>query len=112
MIVVSCMNADETEIYDFLKQFPNLFVSAMEVSKRVGHKRRYNNDRTWARPILRRMELDGLLESNPSGEYRLKCGVGEPPPFMIAVGTPGFSLGDTTIIKLEDVESSAKPGAQ
>ena len=101
------MNADETEIYDFLKQFPNLFVSAMEVSKRVGHKRRYLQDRNWARPLLRRMELDGILEANHSGEYRLKVGVGEPPPFMIAVGTPGVSLGDTTIIKLEDVDGSA-----
>lgn len=102
------MNADETEIYDFLKQFPNLFVSANEVSKRVGHKRRYLHDRTWARPFLRRMELDGLLESNPSGEYRLKHGVGETPPFMVAVGTPGVSLGDTTIIKLEEVDGAAK----
>ena len=100
------MNADETEVYQFLKQFPHLFISVMEISKRVGNRRRYLHDRGWARPILRRMELDGIVESNPSGEYRLKHYFDGPPPFMTALERPGVELGDTTIITLKDLEEA------
>ena len=98
------MNADELEVYDFLKQYPHLFVSAMEISKKVGNKRRYLHDRGWARPILRRMELDGIVESNPTGEYRLKHSEEGVPHFLNALGQPGVELGDTTIISIHDIE--------
>jgi hypothetical protein len=97
------MTADETEIYDFLRQFPNLFVSVTEVSKRLGNRGRYDRDRTWARPILRRMEMDGTVESNPFGEYRLICKPGDTQLFKQALNNPGvIPLGDTTIITLDE----------
>jgi hypothetical protein len=98
------MNAEEAEIYDFLKQFPNVFVSVIEISKCVGARRNYLTDRTWARPILRRMEMDGHLESSPSGDYRLKRDSGNTTTFLKALGQPNIALGDTTIICLDDVK--------
>jgi hypothetical protein len=101
------MNADEREIYDFLKTTSgNAFVSVMEISKKLGHRKRFDIDRVWARPLLRRMELDGLLESNPFGEYRIKGKDGESPAFKDALEQPGASLGDTTIITLDDVKKN------
>jgi hypothetical protein len=96
------MNADEQEIYDFLNENPETFVSATEVSKKLGKGRRSNKDKMWARPILRRMEMDGVLETNECGEYRIAV---KEVPFKEALKTPGVSLGDTTIIRLEDVHS-------
>jgi len=101
------MNADEQEIYEFLKGFVGGFVSATEISKKVGKGRRFEMDRTWARPILRRMEMDGILDSNPFGEYRVKVASATDLDFKQALKKPGVALGDTTIIKLEDVQGGA-----
>lgn len=100
------MNSDEVRIVDFLNEFPDEFVSVTEISKKLGKGRRYKEDRTWARPVLRRMEMDGLLESNPSGDYRLKLSNSKAIDFKQALKkpTPGVSLGDTTIIKLSDIQ--------
>jgi len=97
------MNADETAIHEFLKGYPGIFVSCTEISRRMGARRKFDQDRTWARPILRRMELDGYLESNEMGEYRLKSKPGGTTSFIKALSTPGGSLGETTIIALDDV---------
>src|SRR4051794_30105678 len=96
------MTADELEIFEFLKQYSSVFVSVVEISKRLGSRGRYTKDRTWARPILRRMELDGVVESNPYGEYKLKRVEGEAMLFKVALKNPGTPLGDTTIILLDD----------
>ena len=98
------MNADEVEIYQFLKEYTNVFVSAMEISRKVGRGRRFDQDKTWARPILRRMEMDGLIEANPFGEYRIRVGSPADMHFKEALKKPGAPLGDTTIITLEDVQ--------
>ena len=97
------MNAEETEIYGFLKGREQSFVSAAEIS-RVLSRRQFEKDRNWARPILRRMEMDGILEANPYGEYRVKGEEkAEINEFKEALRTPGASLGDTTIIRIQDV---------
>ncbi len=98
------MSAEETEIYDFLKQYPRVYVSVIEISKSVGHRRNFLMDKTWARPLLRRMEMEGLLESNPSGEYRLKNASEDTTTFLNALHNPDAHLGDTTIITLDDVK--------
>jgi len=97
------MNADETAIYKFLQGYPGVFVSVTEISRRMGARRKFDQDRTWARPILRRMDLDGLLESNEVGEYRLKKIPNQTTTFKKALRQPGVSLGDTTIISLDDI---------
>jgi hypothetical protein len=97
------MNAEETEIYEFLKKRDFNYVSVGEISKALGHGHRFQKDRFWARPILRRMEMDGVVEANPFGEYRLKGAEAQPTEFKEALRNPGASLGDTTIVRIEDV---------
>jgi hypothetical protein len=96
------MNADESEIFELLKAFPDRFVSVGDVSRRLGSHHRYAKNRDWAAPILRRMELDGLVEANSFGEYRIKPA--PPLTFKNGVGQPGVSLGETTIIRLDRSE--------
>ena len=98
------MNADEKAVHEFLKSYPGLYVSVTEISRRLCARRKFQKDRAWARPILRRMELDGTLESNPCGEYRLRVASPENTPFKQAIAIPGVDLGDTTIICLDELE--------
>ena len=103
------MNAEEQEIYEFLKGFRDTFVSVTDISKKFGRGRKFEEDRNWARPVLRRMEMDGLLESNPFGEYRLLARTPASSgsvDFKQALKTPGVCLADTTIIRLEDVQKA------
>jgi hypothetical protein len=65
------MGSDEHDILEFLKKF-DTFVSPTEVAKRVGGKRRFREDRDWARPILHRMLMEELLEANEYGHVRMK----------------------------------------
>jgi len=69
------MDADEREIYYFLKSWTHDFVSSREICRRAGGKRRYRNEPDWAKSPLVRMAERGILEANPAGHYRLK-----PPP--------------------------------
>jgi len=97
------MNAEENEIYEFLKTRGDAYVSVTDISKFLGRGQRFQKDRNWARPILRRMEVDGILEANPYGEYRIKGAEAQPTTdFKQALQSPGVSLGDTTIIRIKD----------
>jgi hypothetical protein len=96
------MNAEETEIYEFLKGRDGNYVSATDISKFLGRGRQFQKDRNWARPILRRMEVDGIIEANDYGEYRVKGADIQPNDFKEALHKPGASLGDTTIIRIQD----------
>jgi len=97
-IGMGTLNPIEQQIYDYLKRSRAVFVSVTEISKNVGHRKWFNADRNWARPVLRRLEMDGWLESNPFGEYRLKKRDEDTATFRQALRTPGKELGDTTII--------------
>ncbi len=66
------MDAEERQIYHFLKGWKNEFVSAREVCRRAGGKHLYREDREWAKPILSRMVDRGILESDGSMHYRIK----------------------------------------
>jgi hypothetical protein len=116
------MNADEVRIIDFLSESPGEFIATTDVSKRLGKGRRFRDDRNWAAPIMRRMEMDGLLEADNSGNYRVRMDEPEqkeakqdkldkqpqPIDFKQALKTPGVSLGDTTIIRISDVQEQGK----
>jgi hypothetical protein len=66
------MDSDEREIYDYLKTWPKVFVSAREISRRAGGKRRFRDDPHWAKPALTRLVEKGLLEVDSFGHYRIK----------------------------------------
>ena len=101
------MNAEEQAICGFLKQYPGTFVSVTDISRRLGQQQKFKKDRAWSRPMLRRMELDGLVESNPCGEYRLKDTAGGT-TFLQALAKPNIPLGDTTLIGMVN-ETELKP---
>src|SRR5262245_12090233 len=65
------MDAEEKEISDFLKSWPGQFVSSREICRRAGGKWRFREDPAWALPVLSRMVEKGILESDPSGHFRL-----------------------------------------
>ena len=66
------MNADEKAIINYLKGWPNTFVSGKEIARKVGGKERYEDDRGWALPVLAQMVRLGILEADHYGYYRLK----------------------------------------
>lgn len=66
------MDADEREIFRFLKSWGNQFVAAREICRRAGGKRRFQEEPEWARPALLRMVGRGILESDATGHFRIK----------------------------------------
>ncbi len=66
------MDGDERDIFQFLKTRGNDFVNAMEISKRAGNKKRFYQEPDWAKVVLMRMEERGILESDPTGRFRIK----------------------------------------
>jgi hypothetical protein len=66
------MDADEREIYDFLKPFGEDWVNAKEICRRAAGKKRFNEDNHWARPILQRMKERRILEGDELGRYRIR----------------------------------------
>ena len=69
------MDADEREIYYFLKSWRHEFLSSREICRRAGGKRRFRNEPEWAKGPLVRMVERRILDMDPAGHYRLK-----PPP--------------------------------
>ena len=67
------MDADEREIYYYLKGRRREFVPIRELSRRTGGKRRWRRSPEWARPVVERMTERGILEgADAAGGYRLK----------------------------------------
>jgi len=66
------MDADEREIYYYLKPFRNDFLTAKEICRRASTKRRYREDESWALAPLMRMAERGILETDASSAYRIK----------------------------------------
>jgi hypothetical protein len=66
------MDADEREIYQFLKSWGSQFIAPREVCRRAGGKRRFQEEPEWAKPVLLRMGERGILESNSTGHFRIK----------------------------------------
>lgn len=66
------MDADEREIFHFLKTWGSEFIGAKEICRRAGGKKKFHENNDWAKPILVRMEERGVLESDSTGRYRIK----------------------------------------
>ena len=66
------MDSDEREIIEYLKTWGEDFISAKEICRRAGGKRRYNEDNNWAKPILHRLKERNLIEGDELGRYRIK----------------------------------------
>jgi len=66
------MDADEREVFNYLQTFGEQWVSAKEVCRRAGGKRRFNEDNDWAKPVLHRMKERHVLEGDEMARYRIK----------------------------------------
>ena len=66
------MDAEEREVYDYLKNYGEEWVNAKEICRRAGGKRRFYQDNDWAKPVLQRMKDRQILESDIQGRYRIK----------------------------------------
>ncbi|HTY89117.1 MAG TPA: hypothetical protein VMB80_16845 [Candidatus Acidoferrum sp.] len=66
------MDADEREIFNFLKTWGHEYINAKEIAKRAGSKKRFYEDANWAKPVLMRMAERGVLESDIQGRFRIK----------------------------------------
>ena len=66
------MDSDEREIFHYLQTWGANFVSAKEICRRAGSKKRYNEDNDWARGPLMRMAEHGVVEGDSLGRFRLK----------------------------------------
>lgn len=66
------MDAEEREIYFYLKAWKHVFVSAREICRRAGGKHRFRQDPDWAKPALARMVERGILETDAAGHYRIR----------------------------------------
>jgi len=66
------MDADEKEIYNFLKTFGEHFVAAREICRRAGGKKRWRENPQWALPFLPMMVDKEILESDSTAHYRIK----------------------------------------
>ncbi|HEX9045976.1 MAG TPA: hypothetical protein VF988_03025 [Verrucomicrobiae bacterium] len=64
------MDADEREVYEFLRSIGD-WVNSKEVCRRAGGKRRFAEDPYWARPVLQRLKELGMVEGDMSGRYRV-----------------------------------------
>jgi hypothetical protein len=62
---------DKKAIMEYLKLWPTTFISGREIARKVGGKKRYAEDRSWAVPVLMHLVEQGLIETDSMGGYRL-----------------------------------------
>jgi hypothetical protein len=66
------LTTEETEILQYLKSFRGDYVSAKEISRRAGTKKRYREEPNWARPFLSWLVNKELIETDDMGRYRFR----------------------------------------
>lgn len=66
------LSAEALDILGFLKTAPGKFVSMLEISRRAGGRRRFEESPGWAKNLMSPMMAEGLIEVNARGHYRLK----------------------------------------
>lgn len=66
------MDADEKEIFRYLRAEPDQFIPANSISRHAGGKHKHRESPDWARAALLRMVERGILETDAVGSYRLK----------------------------------------
>lgn len=75
------LSAEALDIIAYLKTAPNKFVSLLEISRRAGGRRRFEEAPNWARNLMAPLMEAGLIEVNSRGHYRHMSGATvEPKP--------------------------------
>ena len=66
------MDADEREIFHYLRKDREVFVAAATISRQAGGKLKFRADPDWAKEALLRMAERGIVEMDATGACRLK----------------------------------------
>ncbi len=66
------MDADERDIYYYMKAQGRDYIPVPEICRRAGGKKRFRVHSDWAAPVISRMTQRGILEVDTTGRYRLK----------------------------------------
>jgi CheY-like chemotaxis protein len=97
------LDADEREIWVYLKSCGDLRVSGKEIARRAGGKKKYQENPKWAGHVLSRMAEKGIVELDTEGRYRLKAAPAtEKPPDQPEPET--WSCRDKRILFVDDDE--------
>lgn len=64
------MDSDERQVIDYLKSWQRHYVSAREIARRAGGKRRFRDEPQWVHPVLSRLIEKELIETDGLGHYR------------------------------------------
>lgn len=66
------MDAEERDIFFYLREQHEHFVSAIAIGRHAGGKHKFREAPGWAKPALARMLERGILEMDEANCYRLK----------------------------------------
>jgi hypothetical protein len=66
------MDAEERDIFFYLREQREQFVSAIAIGRHAGGKHKFREAPSWAKPALSRMVERGILEMDEASCYRLK----------------------------------------
>jgi hypothetical protein len=58
-------------VLDYLRAYPDRFVSPIEVCRKAGGRHRFFEEPRWAVPVLIQLRDRGLVEMNEAGYYRI-----------------------------------------
>jgi len=65
------LSAEALDIITYLKTAHGKFVSILEISKRAGGRRRFEESPNWAKNLMSPLLDAGLIEVNARGHYRV-----------------------------------------
>jgi len=66
------LSSDELQILDYLRGWDEKFISMMEVCRRAGGRRKYEEAPEWAKGLMGRLVEAGMVQVNERGHYRIK----------------------------------------
>jgi hypothetical protein len=73
------LSAEALEILTYLKTAHGKYVSILEISKRAGGRRRFEESPNWAKNLMSPMLDAGMIEVNARGHYRIPPSANDQP---------------------------------
>lgn len=83
------MDADESDIVNYLSSWPDQFLSAVEICRRAAGKGRFREDPNWAVRVLNRLVEKKLIVTDAAGHFRIAA-----PPVPPASPAPPVAAPD------------------
>jgi hypothetical protein len=71
-IIDETWDSDSQCIFEYLRNYPDHFVSEAEISRRAGGKARFQEDDRWCRHALSRLMEAGLVLTDGYGKFKIK----------------------------------------